>query len=264
MRQYGSRPDRDWETRAQDVYSATYRQYDATGSLLSTDTLVDISSGLRTGSAQTWSDVYTLQSQITRLMHWPVGPQNMDAVGITLDANLSYYTVTFNAQATDTLTNENAIWGEYTFNIKGPQCGYDGVRFAWKNQYGVWDYYNFSLAESRVANIERSSYNQSFVDYSSTTTTVPYNRERRGKNNYLNKIDKIRGANTDFLNDSDASNVRELFFSTDVYVQQSNGEWWPVVIETTNVVERTNPRSQKLFRFEIEYKYANGQRASGS
>ena len=51
-----------------------------------------------------------------------------------------------------------------------------------------------------------------------------------------------------------------MFFSTDVYVQRPSGEWWPVVIGSTNITEKTNPRSQKLFRYTVEYSFANGQR----
>ena len=141
-----------------------------------------------------------------------------------------------------------------------PNCDYSGVRFAWKNQYGVWDYYNFDLAESTVSNVEREQYTQTFIDYSTTANSVSYDRSRRGKNNYYNKIEKRRTAQTNYLTQTEADNIRELFFSTDVYVQQSNGQWWPVVITSANVTEKTNPRTQKLYTYNIEYVYANDQR----
>ena len=244
---------------AQDVFAATYRQYDAAGTLIDTDILYDTFTGLRTLSSQFWSAVYTLQDENTRLVHYPAGPQNLEDVGVPILANTAYYTVTFNAQATDGLVNEDGVWGEYRFNITTANCGYNGVRFAYKNQYGVWDYYNFSLAETVIDEVERQEYKESFVDFSTTTNTSVYDRSSRGRNNYYNNITKRHTANTDYLTQVDADNLRELFFSTDVYVQDGTA-FIPVVINNASVTEKTNPRSQKLFRYEIQYQYANGQR----
>ena len=245
---------------AQDVFAATYRQYDSSGTLLDTDILYDTFTGLRTAQTQFWSDVYTSQSEATRLVHYPAGPQNLEDVGVPILADTAYYTVTFNAQATDTFVNPDGVWGEYRFNITTANCGYDGVRFAYKNSYGVWDYYNFSLAETTVANVQRQEYKQSFVDFSNTDNSVDYSKSRRGRNNYYNAVDKQHTANSDYLTQTDADNLRELFFSTDVYVQEGT-TFLPVVINNAEVTEKTNPRSQKLFRYTVEYQYANGQRS---
>ncbi len=245
---------------AQDVFAATYRQYDSTGALLDTDILYDTFSGLRTLQTQFWSDVYTSQSEATRLVHYPAGPQNLEDVGVPILGDTTYYTVTFNSQATDTFVNDDGVWGEYRFNITEANCGFDGVRFAYKNQYGAWDYYNFSLAETTVGRIERQEYKQTFVDYSNTDNDVAYDKSRRGRNNYFNNVTKQHTANTDYLTQVDADNLRELFFSTDVYVQEGT-TFLPVVINNVNATEKTNPRSQKLFRYTVEYQYANDQRS---
>ena len=244
---------------AQDVFAATYRQYDATGALIDTDILYDTFTGLRTVNTQFWSNVYTSQSESTRLVHYPAGPQNLEDVGVPILSNTAYYTVTFNAQATDGLVNEDGVWGEYRYNITTANCGYDGVRFAYKNQYGVWDYYNFSLAESVTSEVARQTYKESFVDFSTTTNSAVYDRSSRGINNYYNDVTKQHTANTDYLTQTDADNLRELFFSTDVYVQDGTA-FIPVVLGNTSVIEKTNPRNQKLFRCEVQYQYSNGQR----
>ena len=247
-------------TFAQDVFAATIKQYDSAGVIGSTDTIYN--EVLRGGSPTVvfWGSVYNLQTDNTRLIHWPAGPQNLVDAGITLDSDLSYYTIEFNSQGTDGFPNSSGVWGEYRFNITDKNCGYDGVRFAWKNQFGVWDYYNFSLAESRTSNVNRKEYKQSFVNYSTTSNTVAYDRERRGRVNYYNDIIKSRTANSDYLTQEDADNLRELFFSTNVYVQAPTGEYWPVIITNASVTEKMNPRTQKLFRYTVEYQYANGQR----
>ena len=245
---------------AQDVFAATYRQYDSSGALLDTDILYDTFTGLRTAQTQFWSDVYTSQDESTRLVHYPAGPQNLEDVGVPILADTSYYTLTFNSQATDTFVNADGVWGEYTFNIDTGACDFPGVRFAWKNEYGVWDYFNFTLADSTTSNVERQEYKEAFVDYSTTTNSVAYDKSSRGRNNYYNSITKQHTANSDYLTQVDADILRELFFSTDVYVQEGT-TFLPVVINNASITEKTNPRSQKLFRYEVQYQYANGERS---
>ena len=124
----------------------------------------------------------------------------------------------------------------------------------------MWDYFNFTLAESTTSNVERQEYKESFVDYSTTTNNVEYNKSNRGRNNYYNSIIKQHTANTDYLTQVNADILRELFFSTDVYVQEGTS-FIPVVINNASITEKTNPRSQKLFRYEVQYQYANGERS---
>ena len=116
-----------------------------------------------------------------------------------------------------------------------------------------------SLAESTTSGIEREQFEQTFVDYSSQGV-VAYDTGRRGFSQFQNRVNKTRTANSDYLSQTDADNLRELFFSTNVYVQEGT-EFLPVVIENANVTEKINPRSQKLFTYTVEYRYANDERA---
>ena len=84
-----------------------------------------------------------------------------------------------------------------------------------------------------------------------------YDRSSRGINNYYNDITKRHTANTDYLTQVDADNLRELFYSTNVYAQQPDGAYFPVVLTDVTATEKTNPRSQKLFRYTVNYQYAN-------
>lgn len=245
---------------AQDIYAAVYRQYDKNGTLLDTDTLVDTFSGLRTASTDLWDDVYLNQNENTRLVHWPVGPQNIEDAGVAIiSPDCGYYTVTFYSQTPEPGVNTNGVWGEYTFTLCPGECDFPGTRFAWKNEYGVWDYFNFDLADSTTSQIQRESYEQNFVNYSGTNT-APYSAQRRGITQFQNKISQAKTAESDYLTQTEADNVRELFYSTNVYVQDGS-TFYPVVIENASVTEKTNARSQKLFRYTVNYRYANQPQA---
>ena len=244
-------------TEAQNVYAALYKQYDVTGSLLSTDTIYN-ETIYNDPLTEQWVNVYLSQSQATRLAHFPSGPQNMVDAGITLDANLDYYTINFVPQLSDGSPSDIATWGLYTFNI-GDCSGFTPQRFAWKNIYGVWDYYNFIKANNRTSTIQRKEYTQTFVNYSTTGNTVPYDQTRRGRNNHYNDVTKQRQANSDWLTQTDADNLREMFYSADVYYYEDSYGWIPVVISDASITERTNDLSQKTFQYAVNYEYAVGQ-----
>ncbi len=79
--------------------------------------------------------------------------------------------MTFYNQTEEPGVNYNGVFGEYRFDIDSANCGYPGVRFAWKNEYGVWDYFNFNLAESTTSVIEREQFEQTNVNFSGTELT---------------------------------------------------------------------------------------------
>lgn len=249
---------------AQDIYAMVVNQYDVTGSLVINTTYYNVSAGgdnggPRLNSAQLWAQVYTSQSQATRLIHWPVGPRNIDE-GPGLEADTAYYDVTFYEQGTDGEVNIEGIYGKYRFELVDASCGYDGARFAWKNKYGVWDYYTFPLAQTTLSNIERQTYKQTFVNFSTTSTTVSYDRARRGQTQFVNKINRNRTAETDWIDQETADAMLELFYSTDVYMQDQtpySGIWLPIVVTNATITEKTNPRTQKLFKYTIEFTLAN-------
>lgn len=252
-------------TLAQDVYAMVIKEYDATGTILNTDTLYNAGGhGPRSNSTQLWDDVYLDQNWESQLLHWPVGPQNLDDMGKTLDTNTSYYEVSFHNQTLEPGVNDTGIWGKYILNVKDAACDYPGTRFAWKNEYGVWDYFNFELATSATSNIEREMYQQNQIPYGAQ---IPYNYPgRRGFEQFQNKITKTFTAESNYLKQIDADNLRELFYSTEVYVFNpdyttatgtTQDAFLPVIIENASVTEKTNPRSQKLFRYTVEWRYAN-------
>lgn len=251
---------------AQDVYAMVVKEYSSTDTILATNTYYNLS--LRSTIGTLWDDVYLNQTERTRLIHWGVGPQNINNGANALNANTSYYIVTFHSQTPEPGVNDDGVWSTHRFNIVNEDCAFDGTRFAYKNQYGVWDYFNFNLATTTTSNIQRDSFEQNFVDYSSTVAAL-YQPSRRGKEQFNNSITKNRTAESDYLTQTEADNLRELFYSANVYVQNPNGtvlagdNFLPVVITNASITEKTNNRSQKLFRYTVEFQYANEIQARG-
>lgn len=250
--------DTPFVNEAQNVFSAVVKQYNSSGTLLSTNEIYNETIYGSNPTSKFWNNVYTSQSQATRLVHFPTGPQNLADGGIVIESSLAYYEINFCQQGTDGFALETGSFGKYRFDIS--ECsGFTPQRFAWKNIYGVWDYYNFTKAENISSNIDRKEYTQTFVNYSTTTNSVPYDIARRGRVNHYNEITKQRQANTDWLTQTDADNLREMFYSADVYYYEPSYGWVPIVVTDASITERTNDLSQKVFQYAINYNMAVGQ-----
>ena len=254
-------------TNAQDIYSYNFTLYDATGSQLVNSSLIARNTtvnggGPRTDDADTWSSVATNQTSGTQLLTFGTGYQNLidgSSVGSLFSTypQWAYYEISFHPPADESIGAENlaAQYARIRYVRQGAQCGYDGARFAWKNEYGVWDYYTFTLQTDKAYGIERANYEQTFVPFSDTYP-VPYSKERRGVINYYNKPIQTQVANSNWLTQAEADWLKELFFSANVF-QQVGTDFLPAVITSVNLVERTNPRTQKTFQYQIEFQPAN-------
>ena len=244
---------------AQDIYAVNVKSYNSAGTLLDDVDLVNLvnqGGGPRTLTSQVWSNVATSQSAGTQLITVGVGPQNLADAGDALLSTWAYYTVQALGQQASNTINTSGSFATLRYEKQGPQCGYDGVRFAWKNEFGVWDYYTFTLQTTSQTNIERQQYTQTFVDYSTPDDSVAYNKERRGIKPYYNKLTSNKTANSNWLDQGEADWLRELFYSTNVFIQEGT-TFFPIAITTVNLVEKTNPRTQKTFQYVIEFQLGN-------
>jgi hypothetical protein len=251
---------------AQDIYATSVIVYNATGSQISGATIgfntTANGGGPRINGTEEWSDngIYNGQTSGTQLITMGSGYQNLVDIGyayLFASPNWAYYEFAVNPPADpyQGAENSNAWYARIRYVKQGPQCGYDGVRFAWKNEFGVWDYYTFTLQTDKAFSIERANYEQTFVPYNSDYP-VPYSKQRRGVINYYNRPVQTQVANSDWLDQDEADWLKELFFSANVFYQEGT-EFYPAVITSADVTERTNPRSQRNFQYAIQFQVAN-------
>jgi hypothetical protein len=246
-------------TEAQDIYQILVKVYNSASVEIDNSTytnLIPNGGGPRANGTQVWSNVATSQSAGTQLITIGVGPQNLAAAGDTLPSTWSYYTVQAIGQQSAGVGNTSGSYATLRYEKQGPQCGYDGVRFAWKNEFGVWDYYTFTLQTDKLTSIQREQFTQTFVDYSTSTSTVAYNKERRGIKQFYNELTQRVVVNSNWLTQADADWLKELFFSANVF-QQIGTEFFPIAIGSVELIERTNPRTQTTFQYVIEFQPAN-------
>ena len=247
-------------TTAQDIYYYEVNVYNSAGTNIQNISEFNIKSnggGPRTSANDEWGDagVYNGQTQGTQLLTVGVGPANLVAAGNTLNSTWAYYDVVLRPQESAGTEDNTAFYAKIRYIKQGAQCGYDGVRFAWKNEFGVWDYYTFTLQNDKAYSIERANYEQTFVPFNSDYP-VPYSKERRGAINYYNKPMQMQTATSNWLTQNESDWLKELFFSANVF-QQIDGEFYPVVISSVDLTEKTNPRTQKTFQYTIQFQPAN-------
>ena len=243
---------------AQDIFVVRVLVYNSASVEIDDFSLTNLTGnggGPRANANQLFSAVATSQTAGTQLLTIGVGPQNLSDNGDTLPSNWSYYTVQAHNQKSAGVTNTSGSYATLRYEKQGAQCGYDGVRFAWKNEFGVWDYYTFTLQTDKAFGIERANYEQTFVPYSSDYP-VPYSKQRRGAVNYYNKPIQTQVANSNWLDQDESDWLKELFFSANVFYQEGN-DFYPAVITSVDVTEKTNPRSQQLFQYAIQFQVAN-------
>lgn len=176
----------------------------------------------------------------------PVGPQNLIDAGVTQEQmnNTDWYTITVSART-------------FYFVLDTQACHYDRANFFFVNKLGAWDFHGISLPKGKSTSINRSQLTKPFVNYSSQLS--PYDSKRRGIDYYDISLEDSYTIPTQYLTQEEAEWLSELIESTEVYLQE-NGLFIPIVITNSAYTHNTNKRSQKIFQYTIEYKYANQRR----
>ena len=195
-----------------------------------------------------------------RLATWGVGPQNWSAIFGGAGKNWTHYLVDVWTVESPGPGTVSSSLGSFRFERQEAECGYDGTRFAFINDYGVYDYYTFPFANTISDGMTRSEYTQTFVDYSTTYGGVSYNASRRGSKVYNQDYTQNRVAESSYLTQEEADWLKQLVESPEVFIQ-SGTKLLPVVITNSDFTYKTNPRTQKLYRLTLTYKMANQKRS---
>jgi hypothetical protein len=123
-----------------------------------------------------------------------------------------------------------------TFEISNNCSKHKSIELYYLNRLGGFDRVNFNRLSTEPTEIERKTF-----------------RKDVEVNYYIDAQDKVV-ANSDWLNNTEAANLKELFTSPVVF-QYKNSQLLPVIIEseTFNKGKRENA---KLIQYQIEFRYA--------
>jgi len=193
-------------------YSAKFKFYNSSGVLKGTD---NFTRTLANGAYNTWTS--DTKNQLLHLGCFPANLRYSSATFIALydagDLDGGYYTVQLLSDA----VFEDPTTQTYTININCPTLkGFEPIRLTWLNQWGVWDYYTFTMKSTKTISTKGSTYEQ----LAGTWNESIYSPSgfRGGKKAFrVNATEKIK-MNTDFVNESESQWFEELINSPEVYI----------------------------------------------
>lgn len=128
------------------------------------------------------------------------------------------------------------------------------TRFAFINQYGVWDYYSIYNPYNKTTDLTHNNTSISAVDYSSDTSTK--NITSRNKKTLNTFTDSTFTISTDWLYQQEADWLTEMMESPSVFLIDAL-DHFPIVIVNTNYTWKTNDRGQKVFKYDFVFRFAN-------
>jgi len=183
------------------------------------------------------------------------GTANIKNIG-TLNASAKSYTV----KCRD--SNFHTISQEYIFNIIDDDCkGFEKIRLTWLNRLGAWDYYSFTKRNVRTVETQRTSYKQISGLYNESVF-MTHGYKGGQKTFYTNAKERVT-LNTDFVTESTATWLEELFTSPEVYILNEfstdgsegyiNKYVQPVTITSSTYTKQTRANDDLLqYTLEIE------------
>jgi len=185
------------------------------------------------------------------LIYFGCGLKNITNNGASIPAAATYYTV----QAENT---GSAISELYRFNIVDENCkGYETIRLAYLNRLGTYDYYNFNKRSTRTTAVQKNTFKKAYGDYQGATYS--YGVYQGGTNNYGVTANETIEANTDFISEAEAEALEELFTSPSVFMQNTNGDFEPVVITEKEYTKQTSA-NDRIIQYTIGLHKAHNKR----
>ena len=190
-------------------------------------------------------------STARRLLTIACGPADIEAVSPGyFTSNVAYYTVSL----LDGLTDVSEVkW----FQLDKRCTNNTTKRFLFLGRLSGMESYSFTLRNTRKTKISRSEYTRlsgSFTAASPTSWTI--GKEERGRSVIgVNAQDEFE-ATTNWLSETEAIWLEELFTSPEVYVYDENGNILPIIITSTQYEEITK-KQRKMILYKITYEYAS-------
>jgi hypothetical protein len=162
----------------------------------------------------------------------PTGTQNIvdiggNGAGFIGSGTLDHYEVIIGLGDGSNPLPDDDISRRFNYQII-PDCRpYDVVRLTFLNKLGGYDYWNFNLVSKYKSNIKRTQIDRALSPLSGGDGL-------RGRDVIYSTAVENWTINTDFLTDTDALFIRELVESSSVFIVESNGDIFPVVISDSS------------------------------
>jgi hypothetical protein len=211
-------------TRSRQVTSVRVRQYDSAGTLLDTD-------------------IDTITPAGTTYV-CNINPKLIS--GFSLNANTAYYTT----ELYYAIGFIDIVLATYTIYVDNECSKYETYRLHWLNQYGGWEAFNFKKVSRQSMQVNRNQYRKMLP--------INYNTYDRLKTNYNTEIVDNIAVTSDWVSDTEAIGLRELFSSPVIWLERAANDFVAVQVTETNYETKTylnNGRALHNITANIEFSY---------
>jgi len=146
----------------------------------------------------------------------------------------------------------------YLFEIEWTDCSrYESYEIHWLNRYGGWDSWVFNKRSRHTTEIERQSYNPTFLPISGSTI-VRNSYDITGKN-FIVSTKETYTVNSDILKGWELSGLEDLITSPLVYWNSADG-FINIAIKDPNIFEHKTNTVDKLFNLSFSFEIDNQDR----
>lgn len=203
---------------------------------------------------------YTNTNSPINYRHFGVGPWNMTwwAMATSGSSSLPIIKTTTKSYDIQLYDNSEVPLSELlTFEIDDTCTMFDNIELVFQDRKGNFTTANFQLARKESINIEKDEYKKPFGSVNSSGV-YSYDSKSRGRTVYDVTETKQFEANSNWVTETTADYLRQLFTSPEVY-WNDNGTFKPVII-TNSFYKIPKQQTDKLFNvtvnFELGYRDA--------
>ena len=205
-----------------------------------------------------------LDNIFTQLLYFGAFPGNLQNWSSTFQGLVALGKIKGGYYTVQAQNDADELQQLYTINVNCPNSkGYESIRLTWLNQWGVWDYYTFTMKSTKSLTTNRTTYTQMSGTWNDSTYRI--NGFQGGKKNFrVNSTERIT-VNTDFVTEADAVWFEELINSQEVYVlngyetetapynTMTNKYVEPILITSSNYIRKTIANDKLIqYTFEME------------
>ena len=166
-----------------------------------------------------------------------------------------YYTIPGTNILGDVITETNTV------RLTDDDCkGFETIRLAYVNSLGTWDYYNFYKKSTKTTQLKKTYYKSNYGDYQGRS----YDQisAQGGKRALQTVAEEMIEANTDYITEAEATALKELFISPQVYMQVGTAtsvQFVPVCVEEKEYIKQTSANDM-LMQYVIQIKKGHNTR----
>ena len=180
--------------------------------------------------------------------------------------NLTRYEMVF--RDASTWTTGDPCSRVYVFDIEQNTNCQRGMYIRWMNEFGAWDYFFFDGQVQESQTVKRSEYKQVKGNwFESTGTDFDMLSTARGATSMVTEINDKYLCTTGWITNNQSDMIRSLIRSkrVEAFWYEASAEaytsanYYPVVVMTSQMKYKKN-YPDKLFSYQVEFKYANSQR----